>query len=122
MKRAIQRKLTSVALIVIVALGARITFAWDQARKVPPGVLGIVPFQNEAGNIAAALAQGRGFSDLFRTETGATAWLAPVYPILLAAIFKICGVFTVRAFWVSCLMNILFSSAACMPIFYVAKK
>lgn len=122
MKRAIQRRLTSLALIVIVAMGARIAFAWDQARKVPPGVLGIVPFQNEAGNIAAALAQGRGFSDVFRTGTGATAWLAPVYPLILAAIFRIFGVFTVKAFFAACFINIIFSSAACVPIFYVGKR
>ena len=114
--------LTSVALIVAVALGARIAFAWDQARRVPPGVLGIVPFQNEAGNIAAALAQGRGFSDVFRAGTGATAWLAPIYPLLLAAIFRVLGVFTERAFFAACFLNIVFSSAACVPIFYIGKK
>ncbi|HYL64844.1 MAG TPA: glycosyltransferase family 39 protein [Candidatus Methylomirabilis sp.] len=122
MKRAIQRILTSLTLIVIVALGARIAFAWDQARKVPPGVLGIVPFQQEVGNIAAALAQGRGFSDVFRTGTGATAWLAPVYPLVVAAIFKLFGTFTTRAFFAACFLNIVFSSAACVPVFCAGKR
>ena len=122
MEIRVHRVFTSLALIVIVAMGARIAFAWDQARRVPPGVLGIVPFQQETGNIAAALAQGRGFSDVFRTGTGATAWLAPVYPVLLAAIFKLCGIFTVKAFFAACFLNIIFSSSACVPIFYAAKK
>ncbi|MGB6897028.1 MAG: hypothetical protein WBE12_00435, partial [Candidatus Acidiferrum sp.] len=99
MKRAIQRAAASLALIVIVTTGVRTGFAWDQARKIPPGVLGIVPFQQETGNIAAALARGAGFSDVFRTNTGQTAWLAPVYPLIVAATFKLFGVFTVRAFF-----------------------
>ena len=122
MSRAVQKAATSLALIVIVALGVRVAFAWDQARKIPPGVLGVVPFQQETGNIAYALAQGKGFSDVFRTETGPTAWLAPVYPLLVAATFKIFGIFTARAFFACAGLNILFSSAACVPIFYAGKR
>ena len=77
MKRAIQRAATSLVLIVIVAMGARVGFAWDQARKIPPGVLGIVPFQQETGNIAHALAERKGFSDVFRTETGTHGLACP---------------------------------------------
>jgi hypothetical protein len=122
MKQAIRKAATSLALIVIVAMGARIAFAWDQARKIPPGVLGIVPFQQETGNIAYALAQGKGFSNVFRTDTGPTAWLAPVYPLLAAAMFKLFGIFTARAFFACVALNILFSSAACVPIFYAGKR
>lgn len=122
MKSAVRKAATSLALIVMVAMGARIAFAWDQARKVPAGVLGIVPFQQETGNIASALAQGRGFSDVFRTDTGPTAWLAPVYPLMAAAAFKLFGVFTARAFFACVGLNILFSSAACVPIFYAGKR
>lgn len=97
-KKVIRTAATSLAFIVLVAMAARITFAWDQARKMPPGVLGIVPFQQETGNIAYSLAQGKGFSALFRMDTGPTAWLAPVYPLLVAGIFKIFGSLTARAF------------------------
>jgi len=122
MIRAIRRAATSLALIVIVAVGVRVGFAWDQARKISPDVLGIVPFQQETGNIAFALAQGKGFSDVFRTETGATAWLAPAYPLLVAATFKLFGVFTAGAFFACVALNILFSSAACVPIFFAGKR
>ena len=44
-------------------------------------------------------AQGKGFSNVFRTETGPTAWLAPVYPLIVAATFKLFGTFTARAFF-----------------------
>jgi Dolichyl-phosphate-mannose-protein mannosyltransferase len=120
--RAIRRAATSLALIVMVAMGVRVAFAWDQARKIPPRALGIVPFQQETGNIAYALAQGRGFSNVFRTETGPTAWLAPVYPLLVAATFKLFGTFTARAFFAAVFLNILFSAAACVPIFVAGKR
>jgi hypothetical protein len=122
MIRAIRKAVTSLALIVILAMGVRVAFAWDQARKIAPGVLGIVPFQQETGNIAYALAQGKGFSNVFRTETGPTAWLAPVYPLLVAAMFKVFGTFTARAFFACVALNILFSAAACVPIFFAGKR
>ena len=122
MKKAFQTAATSLVLILIVAVGARLAFAWDQTRKIPPGVLGIVPFQNETGNIAYSLAQGKGFSSVFRADTGPTAWLTPVYPLLVAAIFKVFGIFTQRAFFAAVFLNILFSSAACVPIFFTGKR
>src|SRR5580693_6712112 len=122
MIRAIQKAATSLMLIVIVAMGVRVAFAWDQARRVSPDVLGAVPFQQETGNIAYALAQGKGFSSVFRTETGPTAWLAPVYPLLVAAVFKLFGTFTARAFFAAVFLNILFSAAACVPVFFAGKR
>jgi Dolichyl-phosphate-mannose-protein mannosyltransferase len=122
MKNALRKLATSLVLIVIVSTGARAGFAWDQARKIAPGVLGVVPFQQETGNIAFALAEGEGFSNVFRTETGSTAWLAPVYPLMVAAMFKVFGIFTARAFFACAALNILFSSAACVPIYFAGKR
>src|SRR5882724_7274816 len=42
---------------------------------------------NEAGNIGRGLVLGRGFASPFHDANGPTAWLAPVYPSLLACIF-----------------------------------
>lgn len=120
--QATQKAATSLALIVVIALAARVAFAWNQSSKIPREALATVPFQQETGNIAFALAEGKGFSNVFRTETGPTAWLAPVYPLILAGIFKLFGVFTVRAFAAAVAFNILCSSAACMPIFYAGKR
>ncbi len=122
MRNAIRKIATSLAFIVFVAMVARITFTLDQSRKIPPGVLAVVPFQQEAGNIAYSLAQGKGFSSVFRADTGPTAWLAPVYPLLLAGIFKIFGSFTTAAFFAAVSLNILFSSAACVPVFFGGKR
>jgi len=114
--------LTLVWLIASVACIARVAFVWNQQRKIPHQVLARVPFDNEAGNIASALAQGRGFSDVFRKPTGATAWLAPGYPLILSAIFRVCGAFTYPAFLAAVLLNCLLSSATTFPLFFAARR
>lgn len=57
-------------------------------------------FAGEAGRIARAMVTGYGYADPFWGHTGPSAWLAPGYPLLLAGIFKVFGVFTPAAAWV----------------------
>jgi hypothetical protein len=117
------RKLaTSLVVIVMVAFVARVGFAWSQAAKVPRDVVGTVPFQTETGHIAYSLATGKGFASPFQRDSGPTAWLAPVYPLIVAGIFKLFGVYTRAAFFAAVFLNIVFSSATCVPIFHVGKR
>jgi 4-amino-4-deoxy-L-arabinose transferase-like glycosyltransferase len=88
------------------------------AHLIPARVLADVPFQNEVGNVASSLAQGKGFCCLFRQETGPTAWLSPIYPLLVAGIFKIFGIFTLQSFYVAVILNCVFSALATVPLFY----
>ena len=48
----------------------------------------------ESNNVAAALVEGRGFSDPFAGDTGPTAWVPPVYVWIVAAVFTIAGIKT----------------------------
>ncbi len=120
--KAFKRTATSLILIVLVALGARMGFAANQVHKMPREVLGTIPFENETGNIAYALATGKGFSSPFQKETGPTAWLTPVYPFLVAGVFQAFGTFTAGSFFAVVFLNALFSAAACIPIFSAGKK
>jgi len=113
---------SSVWFIASAALLTRSAFLFDQQRKIPHQVLASVPFENEAGNIAFSLAQGHGFSNLFRRDTGATAWLAPVYPFLLSLIFRAYGSFTLRAFLAAAILNALLSSAVTFPLYGIARR
>jgi hypothetical protein len=122
MKDLLRSAATSVALITLVALGVRLGFAWDQERQISRDVLETVPFQNETGNIANSLALGKGFGSVFRQETGPTAWLTPVYPVLVGAIFRIFGIFSVASFFAIVFMNSFFSAAACVPIYFAGKR
>jgi hypothetical protein len=122
MKRRFYKIATCLPLILILALGLRLGFAWDQERKIPPDLVGLVPFLQETGNIAFSIAQGHGFGSPYWQETGPTAWLTPVYPYLVAGAYRLFGIHTPHAFFAVVLLNILFSAATCIPIFYVGKR
>src|SRR5258708_20250716 len=51
-------------------------------------------FGYETGRIARSIAQGRGFSNPLFGDTGPTAWMTPVYPYLVAGVFKRSGIYT----------------------------
>src|SRR5580693_10121647 len=118
----LRKTTTSLLLIVVVALGTRLTFAWYEIRQFSPQVLSIVPFQTETGHIAYSIANGKGFSSPFQKDTGPTAWLAPVYPCLLAGIFRVFGIYSLHSFFAALALNILFSAGACVPLFYAGKR
>jgi hypothetical protein len=51
-------------------------------------------FAGETGRIARSIAEGDGFSSPLHANTGPTAWMTPLHPLLLAGIFKILGIYT----------------------------
>jgi len=57
--------------------------------------------------IAQALAAGRGFSDPFGVPTGPTAWMPPVFPVLMAVLLKILGEIEAVAAVVLTLQNLV---------------
>jgi 4-amino-4-deoxy-L-arabinose transferase-like glycosyltransferase len=122
MKQRLWKAATSLALILVIALGTRVAFAWNQERKMRVDLVGLVPFLNETGNIAYSLAAGHGFSSPYWQETGPTAWLTPVYPALVAGVFRVFGIHTPHSFFAIVFLNILFSAATCVPLFYLGKR
>ena len=122
MRAHLLRFLCSLTLIVLFAFACRLAFLLHEGSLVPHDALATVPFENEAGNIAQALAQGHGFCCVFRQPTGPTAWLAPLYPLLLGGIFKLFGTFTVASFYTAAILNCVFSSLACVPVYFVGKR
>jgi len=122
MKEKLLRAATSLTLICLVALGLRLGFAFNKVRQIPQEIVGAVEFEQETGSIAYALATGKGFSSPFRKETGPTAWLTPVYPLLVAGTFRIFGVFTRGAFFAVVFLNALFSAAVCAPVYFAGKR
>ena len=122
MLQMIRKVATSLVVIVVVAFGVRAAFAWNQAAKIPKDVAGTIPFQTETGHIAYSVATGKGFSSPFQRDSGPTAWLTPVYPLIVAGIFKVFGVYTRGSFLATIFLNIIFSSATCVPIFYAGRR
>ena len=74
----------------------------------------------EMGSIGRSLALGQGFSNPFGEPTGSTAWEPPLYPFLIAAVFRLFGVYTAGSAVVLLAINSIFSSLTCIPIFLIA--
>ncbi len=79
-------------------------------------------FAWEMGMVGRSLAMGKGFSSPFPPDTGATAWLGPVYPMLIAAVFKVFGLFTASSAIALLALNSLFSALTCIPVFFIARR
>ncbi|HEX3939980.1 MAG TPA: hypothetical protein VHX11_00695 [Acidobacteriaceae bacterium] len=76
----------------------------------------------EMGRIARALVTGYGYSDPFRGHTGPTAWVAPLYPLLLAAVFKVFGIFTAKSAWVILTINSFFSALTARAVWEIGAR
>ena len=72
------------------------------------------------GRIARALVTGYGFAEPFNGHSGPTAWCPPLYPLLLAAVFKLFGVYTLKSGWVILTINSIFSAATAVAIYEIA--
>jgi len=120
---SVKRLLCSTATIVVVAFVFRMAilyhFSLDNYARV---VVDKLPYGYETGAVAASIAEGRGFSSPLRmVETGATAWFAPIYPYLLAAIFKIFGVYSYSSNLVIHTFNVACAAFICWPIAAIAR-
>jgi 4-amino-4-deoxy-L-arabinose transferase-like glycosyltransferase len=78
-------------------------------------------FGGEAGRIARSIALGEGFSNPLFGQTGPTAWLSPVFPYLLAGIFKVFGIYSKTSALVALSLDSLFSALTCIPVFLIAR-
>lgn len=106
----------------MVALSLRLGYAWQYQHPRPRQALSTIPFLLEPGNIAYSLAVGKGFSSPFRADTGPTAWTTPVYPLLIAGVFRVFGVYSFASYIVSVLLNVLFSTLVCVPLFLTGRR
>ncbi len=76
----------------------------------------------ETGRIAHSIAIGRGFASPLYGTDAPTAWMAPLYPYLLAGVFQAFGSFTAVSAFVILGLNSLFSAATCWPVFHIAGR
>jgi 4-amino-4-deoxy-L-arabinose transferase-like glycosyltransferase len=79
-------------------------------------------FGYEIGHIARSIVTGHGFSNPYWGSSGPTAILTPIYPLLMAAIFRVFGIYTTSSAIAMILFDCLVSAATAVPIFLIAKK
>src|ERR1700735_3742004 len=112
----------SLPAVTLVALALRIvaihflyTDTWNNFREH-------LLFGFEVGRIARSIAAGHGYGNPMYFATGPTAWMTPIYPYLLAGVFKLFGIYSRNSAFVILGLNSLFSALICIPVFFVAQR
>ncbi len=106
-------------LLVVVALLVRIAVIPFLIGEIVDPERDYWTFGCEEGRIARSIAAGEGFSSPLFGKTGPTSWSAPVYPYLLAGVFRVFGVYSRESAWAILSLNALFSALTCIPIVYL---
>lgn len=76
----------------------------------------------ETESVARSIAAGHGFSKIMYIIDAPTAWLAPVYPYLLAPISKLVHMNAAAALVGCQIINSVFAAATCWPIYALGRK
>src|SRR5262245_10467165 len=98
--RPLARMLRKPILVALTALVLRlVTMTAEHTYQIKPGQENY-SLGWETGKIAYSIATGQGFSSPFQENTGPTAWVAPLYPYLVAGVFKILGIYSPSSIWV----------------------
>ena len=124
LRQTLKHIVGSVGFIVVIAFLVRTGFLYYYFRFIVQRVVrDYLPFGYEAGSVAAAIAQGRGFSSPLRmVQTGPTVWFTPIYPYLLAGVFKVFGIYSYTSNLVIRCINNAFSAFTCWPIYAIGAK
>jgi hypothetical protein len=76
----------------------------------------------EMGRIAQSLVTGHGYASPFGGHTGPTAWTAPLYPLFIATVFRLFGVYSQTSVLLLMLCNALFEALVVFPLWNIARR
>lgn len=79
-------------------------------------------FGFEMGRIARSLVEGHGYGNPFNGASGPTAWVMPLYPLLLALAFKLFGVYSAGAAIFVLVVNSAFSAAIAPAVYEIGQR
>ncbi len=113
---------TRLWMMVLLALALRLVAVGFLYKDAYDPRLDFWRFGWETGRIARSLAQGSGFSNPLPVPTGPTAWIAPLYPGLLAGVFKLFGIYSAMSAVAILGLNSVFSALTCVPVYFIAQR
>jgi 4-amino-4-deoxy-L-arabinose transferase-like glycosyltransferase len=109
----------SIYCIVLIALLLRLAvIGFGHTYRITPR-RDHFQFGWEMGRIARSIAQGDGFSSPTDLPTGPTAWAPPLYPYLLAGVFKLLGTYTRAAAFTILALNSIFAALTTLVIYRI---
>ena len=74
------------------------------------------------GRLARSIAEGHGFSSPTDLDSGPSAWTAPVYPYILAGVFKVFGVYSRASAWMILTFNSIFAALTCWTLYRISGR
>ncbi|HUO32924.1 MAG TPA: glycosyltransferase family 39 protein [Bryobacteraceae bacterium] len=122
MNASLKRLASAAWFIFAAALALRFAILWFTWRHAALDAAS-APYGYELGCVAKSIASGKGFSSpLPFFATGPTAWLSPIFPYIVAGIFKLWGIYTVKSHIAIQTLNCLFSALTIFPIYAIARR
>ena len=76
----------------------------------------------EVGRVGRALASGHGFANPYQGDSGPTAALPPLYPLIVGGVFKLFGIYSKASALVLLATQSITSAVTCIPIYFIAQK
>ncbi|PYX07674.1 MAG: hypothetical protein DMG88_13595, partial [Acidobacteria bacterium] len=76
----------------------------------------------EMGRLARSIASGQGFTSPTDLASGPSAWAPPLYPYLLAGVFKVFGIYSAFSAWVILTFNSVFSALTCLTLDRIGER
>ena len=76
----------------------------------------------ETGRLARSIAEGHGFSSPTDLPSGPSAWTAPVYPSILAVVFKVFGIYSAASAGIIFAFNSIFAALTCWTIYLISDR
>jgi 4-amino-4-deoxy-L-arabinose transferase-like glycosyltransferase len=120
LRRTVLRIAESPGVVFLVALTIRV---WVLSQLLPQKAWEYFYRYNEPSRIAWALVSGFGYSSPWpNTPLAPTAQQPPVYPLLVAGIFKLAGAYSYRSLWIAVGLNAIFSSLSAVMILRLGKR
>ncbi len=109
--------------LAITASVLRLVGLYGAWRWRPWVVVNPVQSGGEVVQIARSIVSGNGFGNpLGVINTGPTAWVCPVYPYLVAGIFRLGGIYSEKSRLILLALNCIFAGLTIFPIYGIAKR
>jgi len=112
----------SICFIVLVAFALRVAvITIGHTYRITPR-RDHFQFGWEMGRLARSIAEGHGFSSPTDLDSGPSAWTAPVYPYILAGVFKLFGIYSAASAWVILTFNSIWAALTCWSLYRIADR
>jgi hypothetical protein len=112
------RRFGSPIFILAISISVRMLVSWQVLHTTP---LPRFWHGSEQGAIAKSILVGRGFASPY-DERQPTAWVGPLYPCVVAVVFRVLGIYSSASTYFLVTLNALFSGLTSLLVYAMGKR